>query len=161
MAKIKSQLSDFSSEFTTNHSVDTQVNILWDIIATKLQGIISECVPTKMATSRFNQPWINSRIKSLARRKKRAYLKARKTKSKADRLRYNTLKKAMQHDCRAVYNDYVSNMISDDDSGNSKKFWSFIKSKKCDNIGVSPLMKDGVLQSDSSIKHSDFPCASK
>ena len=152
LANIKSKLSDFSLKFTTAYSVDTPVNILWDVIACELQSVLSDCVPTKMATTRFNQPWINSHIKSLARRKKRAYLQARRTKTKYDRSRYQKLKKQMQHDCRAVYNDYVCNMISDDDSGNSKKFWSFIKSKRCDSIGVSPLMKDGTLQSDSSVK---------
>ena len=93
LANIKSQLSDFSSKFTTAYSVDTPVNILWDVIACELQSVLSDCVPTKMATTRFNQPWINSNIRSLARRKKRAYLQARRTKTKYDRSRYQKLKK--------------------------------------------------------------------
>ncbi|XP_072039397.1 uncharacterized protein [Amphiura filiformis] len=43
-------------------------------------------------------------------------------------------------------------MICDDSSGNSKKLWSFIKSNRCENSGVAPLMKDGLLQSDSVVK---------
>ena len=34
-----------------------------------------------------------------------------------------------------------------EDSGNCKRFYSFIKSKKCDGSGVSPLRCEGVLHS--------------
>ena len=35
----------------------------------------------------------------------------------------------------------------DEDSGNCKRLYSFIKSKKCDGSGVSPLRSEGVLHS--------------
>ena len=45
-------------------------------------------------------------------------------------------------------------MITGDETepGNLKRFWSFIKSKKCDNSGVAPLKRDGVAHSDSQVK---------
>ena len=43
-------------------------------------------------------------------------------------------------------------MLCDDVDSNPKRFWSFIKSKRCDNSGVAPLMKDGILQSDGTVK---------
>ena len=39
--------------------------------------------------------------------------------------------------------------MSDDQTGNMKKLYSFIKSKKCDISGVAPLTLNGVSYSDS------------
>ena len=58
----------------------------------------------------------------------------------------------MQRDCRETYISYVNNMFADDSTGNSKRFWSFIKGKRCDSTGISPLMNDGILQCNSHIK---------
>ena len=45
-------------------------------------------------------------------------------------------------------------MITGDETepGNLKHFWSFNKSKKCDNSGVAPLKRDGVAHSDSQVE---------
>ena len=42
-------------------------------------------------------------------------------------------------------------MLSDEE-GKPKRFWSYIKSLRCDNSGVAPLLKDGILQCESSTK---------
>lgn len=152
MEKIKSVLCDFASNFLDVNTINTPIDTLWNQITTKLQAILDECVPSKMSTARFNQPWITSHLKNLARRKHRAYKKARKTKKAQDWSRYKHLKKSMQTDCRRTYNSFVNNMICGEMAENPKKFWSFIKSKRCDNTGVAPLMKDGILQSDSITK---------
>lgn len=39
----------------------------------------------------------------------------------------------------------------------SKKFFSFIKSKKCDNAGINPLHTDGNLHGDPQTKASASP----
>ena len=45
--------------------------------------------------------------------------------------------------------DYVNNILSDSLSNNdSKPFWNYIKAKKQDNVGISPLKRDGVLFND-------------
>ncbi|XP_072048705.1 uncharacterized protein [Amphiura filiformis] len=93
MSKVKSNFSDFSTNFIMINSIDTPVDNLWNQISTNMQETLVDCVPSKMSTTRFNQPWINSHLKQLARRKKRAFMKAKKTKSKNDRSRYKSLKK--------------------------------------------------------------------
>lgn len=37
-------------------------------------------------------------------------------------------------------------------NSNPKNFWSYIKSRRCDNVGTAPLMKDGILRSESKPK---------
>jgi hypothetical protein len=77
--------------------------------------------------------------KQMTRRKKRSFDKARRTKKKSDIARYRKLKSATQKECRKAYKDYVENIIDPDLSSNPNKFWSFIKSKRCESTGVSPL----------------------
>lgn len=49
---------------------------------------LTKHVPSKMTTTRFNQPWIDRNIRRLSRRKKRAYRKARNRNNKKDWDRY-------------------------------------------------------------------------
>ena len=46
---------------------------------------------------------------------------------------------------------YISDMLCEED-GNPKRFWSYIKSTRCENPGVAPLLQDGILQCDASAK---------
>nr|XP_054765722.1 uncharacterized protein LOC129272629 [Lytechinus pictus] len=92
-----------------------------------------------MSSTRYSQPWINSNIKRLSRRKKRSYKKARMTKNNHDFLRYKQLQKECKQACKVAYSDYITNIVSPECSSNPKRFWSFINSKKCDNNGVSAL----------------------
>ena len=54
----------------------------------------------------------------------------------------------MQFDCRKTHQKYVDDMICGDMANNPNKFWSYIKSKRCDNTGVASLLSDGKLHSD-------------
>ena len=61
-----------------------------------------------------------------------------------------------QRECRTAYHTYIqaayiSDMLCEEDS-NPKRFWSYIKSTRCENPGVAPLLQDGILQCDASAK---------
>ena len=50
-------------------------------------------------------------------------------------------------------NSYLEEIISEDFNADPKKFWSYIKGKRQESIGVSPLKnQDGFLKSDSDSK---------
>ena len=55
-------------------------------------GALDACVPSKMTTTRYNQPWITCELKQLARKKKLAFKKAKMTRKAKDTKRYNSLK---------------------------------------------------------------------
>ena len=97
----------------------------------------------------LDQPWINQDLKRLSRRKKKAYNRARTTRKKEDWAAYKKLKKDNQRECRRAYSSHGSNLVSDEQTGNPKKLFSFIKSKKCDASGVVSLTSNGVNHSDS------------
>ncbi|XP_072047218.1 uncharacterized protein [Amphiura filiformis] len=65
---------------------------------------------------------------------------------------YKDHKKLLQRDCKSDYHNYISDMLCVEGDSNPKRFWSYINSKRCENSGVAPLIKDGVLQSDSTAK---------
>ena len=51
-------------------------------------------------------------------------------------------------------NDYIESMICSEFSSKPKKFYSFIKGRKTEDFGVSPLKQDGILHSDPKVKAS-------
>ena len=146
---LKPDVLDFSTKLTSQYSADNNVNILWDSLKEFTSNLLDEKVPSKMTSARFGQPWINRKIKRISRRKKRAYKKAKLSRSEKDIQRYKQLQKESQFECRKAYNGYVNDVVTSD---NSKKLYSFIKGKRCDSSGIAPLKKNGIAHSDPKIK---------
>ena len=71
-----------------------------------------------------------------------------------DQTKYREIKKLAQSECRKAYYEYINLMldVNNKNDVNLKKFWSFIKSKKKENSGVAPLMKNGTVPSDRQAK---------
>ena len=66
----------------------------------------------------------------------------------ADWKRYHKLTKDLKKQLREAHNDYVTGIFSDGTTrGINKKAWTYIKSKRRDNIGIPPLKnKHGAKQ---------------
>ena len=64
------------------------------------------------------------------------------------------LKRTIQRQIRRSYWTYLNGIFTEDQEpnakqpGKNKKLWSYIKSQKTSNVGVSPLKKDGRLTSE-------------
>jgi hypothetical protein len=52
---------------------------------------------------------------------------------------FNFVSTSVQKTPRKAYSNYIHDIISPDQTGNPKRFWSFIKAKKQENSGVAPL----------------------
>lgn len=143
---LEQELDTFSSNFMNSYALETPVEYLWNYFKENLLTIFNEHVPKKMSSSRYSEPWITKTVKSLSRRKKRAY-KQSKHSSK-----YRHLKKLAQQEKRKAYNNYVNNMFCDNFKENPKKFWSFVKSKKCESSGIAPLKQNGITHSNPKAK---------
>ena len=76
---IRNDLSTFSSNYLTSVTINTPVEEQWRIISRHLTQTIDNLVPSKMSTTRFNQPWITRQLKRLARKKSRSYKKAKQS----------------------------------------------------------------------------------
>ena len=69
------------------------------------------------------------------------YDKAKRTGNYADWCHYKQARNRVSALLEAAYRNYCSNLFNDS-STSKKRFWSYIKTKRKDNIGVAPL-KDG------------------
>ena len=110
--KQNKQKKKLNVNFFEKFNLDSSITEMLEFIKTNLLHILEETVPSKMSSSRFNQPWVNQKIKQLTRQKMRSYEKARKIKRKSDYDRYHRLKCTTQRECRKAYRDYINNIIN-------------------------------------------------
>ena len=145
MKKDISELSVTVTNSTTNQTVEET----WQCIHSALTDTMKRNVPTKTTSTKFHQPWANNLVKRLSRRKNRAWAKAKRTDKDKDWKRFDSLQKECRRASRRAYNKYTSHMVTKD--GHSK-LYRFIKSKKNDAHGVSPLKSEGLTHSDPTMK---------
>lgn len=150
---MKDDCKAFQEQFLLKYSTSSSVEEMWLDLKSTLLKLQDKHVPSKMSSSRFNQPWINSRVRRLTRRKKRSFNKAKQSKRAKDFRRYQRLKKQCRSECKAAYNSFLTDIVSPDSKSNPKRFWRFISGKRCDASGVAPLKsREGIILSDSQSK---------
>ena len=126
--------------FCSRFSSASSVEVMWNYLKDHLIQIQEDCIPSKMTSSKFHQPWINTRIKRLSRRKRKWFRKYRQTKSNTAKQVYDSLKKETRHACKTALNNYLNNIFSED-KGN-KQFWSYIKSRRKETVGIASLRNE-------------------
>ena len=148
--QISNMLQDYDHHFNQVFNSSTPVETMWKSFKSSCKDIFEKKIPTKLSSSRFNQPWINNNITKLAKRKQCQFNRAKRSQTKKDWSRYKQLKKQQKIECKKAFTSYVGNIISPDINAKPKKFWSFIKSKKCDAMGVLALRaNNGLTYTDS------------
>ena len=58
------------------------------------------------------------------------------------------LKKYMQHECRSVRNQYFKHLLNPNSESGHKRLWTYIKSKRQDNIGIASLEVNSTTYTD-------------
>ena len=132
---------NFSHLFQKYHTVNSDVNCMWNCIKTNLLTIMEDNVPTKLSSTKIHQPWITTGTKRLLRRKHRLFQKAKNCNSERLWNKYKATKKDCQKECRRAHSNFVNSIFSEDDRQN-KKLWSYIRSKNQENFGISDLRDD-------------------
>ena len=144
--KMKEKTTSFSSELQNKQHLT--VEKIWTEISTHLQNMMIQHVPTKKSSTKQHQPWINTNLKRIARRKYRAWRKKNQTKHPKDEARFHELKKETRRTNRKCYRQYVRTLVEE----NSNNLYKLIKNKRTDSMGVSPLKRNGLSFSDSKTK---------
>ena len=101
---LRTDMSDYAKDYHGNSSVSTDVNIPWNTFTEQCNHLMEKHIPSKMSSQRFNQVWIDRKVKRLSRKKKRCYNRAQKTGQQRDWERFKQLKKETQKTCRDAYN---------------------------------------------------------
>ena len=138
---LMSDVKKIMTMFTTTNSIKTPIDNLWTKFSKHIIDIQKRHLPSRMTSPRFSQPWITRECKRKICRKKRAYNKFKRTKLDSDWLKYQEAAKKSRKACKNAFNTYVQLSVSPDLKSNPEKFFSFIKNKRNENIGVSPLLE--------------------
>lgn len=101
---MRREASVFSEEFLSRFTPDSNIETMWTAIKEKLLSLRESFVPSKMTSSRFHQPWVNTEVKRLSRQKNRAFKKLKTTRKSKDKDRYQSLKKKCNQACKDAYN---------------------------------------------------------
>ena len=136
------------TRYEKTHKGRRQISLL------KLKSILNQClnkfIPTKMTSPRENLPWLSKSLLASIRKKTSLYSKAKRT-NKADLwAKYKLCKRQTQRAIRSARWSFLKNKLSESlEQKKSKPLWRYIKSKRQDGNGVSPLKENGQLHSDS------------
>jgi hypothetical protein len=150
-AKMEEIKSDIRSYIPNEDHRDA--NAAWIDFKSMLTTTIQQHVPTKMTQPRSSLPWMTEKLKRAIKRKQKAHRKARTTKKKRDRDRYRRLQQEVRFMIRESNDQYMAEVVSENQQGNRKRFWSYVKGKRQENTGVSPLKdSEGYIKSDSRSK---------
>ena len=149
---IKTELDKFSIEFTRSVG-ERSVEENWLKFKNVLQGLVDKYIPSRMTSCRHHLPWITPTIRRLCRKKCRLYNLARKSGKDKHWSNYKECKQQVRNALRNAHDDYINRILSEGLAQNdSKKFWKYIKAKKQDSLGVSPIKQNGTLHSDNKTK---------
>ena len=126
-------------------------NAMWTLFKQTIVKAINEHIPQKQVKEKDKKPWINSEIKKNLKRLHRLYKKKKKTGDHETKEKYRKLKHHTQKIQRQAYWRYIENIVTpneDEPRSGMKKFWTYIKHKRKDNVGITSLKTDGKLYTD-------------
>ena len=155
---IKQNFGLFSNEFKS--TTFSNIQDMWNSFETKVHNLITKHVPSKTISGSklAPKPWITSEIRHLLKKRDTLHGVWLKTKQETNLTSYLEYKSKAQRLIRQEHWKYTESLLNIEQTSvdnprqkpdTSKKFWSYIKSKRKDFCSVPPLKKEGVLISDS------------
>jgi len=154
LTTMKRDMEQFRDTFLSTDNSSKTADDLWTDFKTSFLQIINKCVPTKLITPHRNGlPWINTKLRRLCNRRKKLYSKATTPLEKSE---YSKFSKFVNTEIKKSYFKYLEGIFTPDtnDKGwdRHKAWYSFLKSKKRENKGISALKQNGRLYSDDPTK---------
>ena len=131
---------------------------LWDDLHSTLTSLNNKFIPSKLSSIRNNLPWVNQKLKRIARQRDRAFQKHRKSGKPADRKKCLDLKHLFRKSIKcSSYQSYLEDILdvaSNDltSAPNTKKLFNLLKHSKQDSASVAPLRKHNSVHQDVPMK---------
>ena len=139
---MRMEALEFNSEFMNGHPAGRSLDENWNILKSKLDNWIDKYIPTKRTKSSRHLPWITRDIKKQMRRRDKLYRRARANNSPTLWGTYNKQRNYVQNIVQDSHNNYVSGLGKSLKTGESKKFYSYIKQKRTETMGVPVLFSN-------------------
>ena len=148
--QIEQDLQNLLTEIQSQYDNGNSAQELWTKFKDTLHSSMKTNIPTGTARKCTKLPWIDRPLLRQLRKKQRLYRKAKLTKNWS---KYKAHQTFCKRELRKAEWKYINSTIQKGlDNNNTKPFWSFIKARRCDNNGVSPLKDKGKLFSDPETK---------
>jgi len=152
-ADLKTFRQDVSNTVTEffAHCLDRSLEENWAFFKDTLTKAVDKHIPSKMTKAKSSLPWISRAIKRQMRRRDHLHKKARRSSDKtspawsAYRHQRNKVVKLL----KTSHNRYLNQEIGGSLKDNPKRFWSYIKHSRTENMGIPTLRQgDSIFISD-------------
>ena len=120
----------------------------WQYFCHHYALIVDKYVPYKYSSTKYHIPWMSTLLKRMIRKKQRIYNKAKSSNCCNTWIEYKNIQKEVKQLLRSHHKQYLENIILS--SNNRKPFWSYLKSKRQDKVGIGTLKSsNGDITTDS------------
>ena len=124
-------------------SVDEMYNKFVEVIRTSTE----KHIPHNTLSGRWDAPWVNRNIKRLISIENRMYDKAKQSGTPEDWETFKEFRRFVKHELFKSHDEYIEGILDTYGKDNafkiSKKFWSYVRSKRRDMTGIPVLKVDG------------------
>ena len=144
--KAKAVLDTFLKSDPTKNDINTN----WCTIKSIINNLLNDYIPYKTTKSRHNLPWKTNEIKRSIRKRDRLFLRTRKSNSNTNWSNCRKFLNSVAKSTILSHKNYINNIIGSNLVQNPKYFWSYVKLKRTDKIGV-PTLKTGTKVCNSDI----------
>ena len=143
----------FADHFVNNNTSSQSIEEIWFDFKNAILSAAEKHFPTKtVGSGPKRNPWFNRNLGRFCRKKQRLFKSAKSSNSSAAWNKYKSHRKKTTREINKTRNDYVSNLLGENLQSNPKKFWSYIKSLKQDNVSIPPLKVNNQTITDSKSK---------
>lgn len=122
---MKKDVSNLHRKIQQESTNGTVINKLCDIFKGGLEASVYKHIPHKVCERKDKLPWITQELKSLIRKRDRAYNKKKKSNHPQD---------TIQRKSRQAYWKYIEEIVTPENKEEvhslPKRFWTYIKHKK-------------------------------
>ena len=142
-------ISKSSSEFFASNPCGNSVEQNWNSFKHAVTTGISQFIPQKSSKPKFSLPWITPKIKREMHKKDRLHRRAVRTKDQHHWKAFKRQRNSVSNLIKDSHDSYLNDVIGDSLTENPKKFWSYVKHSRSENLGIPPLKTEqGVFVTD-------------
>ncbi|XP_072042262.1 uncharacterized protein [Amphiura filiformis] len=132
---VKEHTQEFLASAPQNNSVDTN----WEKIRDNLTEAMNAHVPSKMSSGKRHLPWVTPDIKRQMRKRDKLHCRARKQQNSTSWKLFRQYRNKVASTVHSAHEDYVNNVVGNSLSESPKKFWSYVKMMRTENLGIPTL----------------------
>ena len=137
--KLKNEISKLTDEYFDSDPNSQDINTNWTFFRDNLTTLMNNTIPHCNTKAKTHLPWISRELIRMQRRRNKSHKKAKQTGLNKHWEQFRELGRHTTKALATSYKSYVNNQIGDSLKTNPKRFWSFIKANKRENIGIPTL----------------------